>query len=312
MAPPMAADRSQASALLARAPAVQALLPFLRSGTAARRGGAANRLARGQDAIVGKVARPAIPLRHHVIQLFAQQLEISFHANMPAVYVHEGARQALERRLSQFARQPVPVSITDNRHSMIHATRKNGLLRARLHHMFLDAPVDVVEALARFLLYRDRGASQIVGHYIDLNSPRIRSLEPHRRSAKDNRGEHHDLDAIFAEVNAAYFDGLVDARICWGSEGSSTKSRRSSIKLGSYSDRERLIRVHPRLDQTFVPRYFLAFVVFHEMLHHVMPATRAGGRRMLHPKEFRVRERAFRHYDRAIAWEQANLDRLLK
>jgi hypothetical protein len=293
------------SALLARAPAVQALLPFLR-------GGRAKGTKVTKAASAGRVARPAIPLRHHAILQVVEQLELRFIAAHPAVYVHEGARQALERRLSLHGRQPILVSITDNRHSMIHATRRGGLLRARLHHMFLDASNDVVEALARFLLYRDRDASQVVGRYIDLNAGRIRSLEPHRRSQKSNQGEVHDLDAIFAEVNETYFDGLVDARICWGHEGNARGRRRSSIKLGSYAAQERLIRIHPRLDQSFVPRYFVAFVVFHEMLHHVMPATRVGGRRMLHPPEFRVREKTFRQYDRAVAWENANLDRLLK
>lgn len=291
------------SALLARAPAVQALLPFLRGGARERRA--------TKEVATARV-RPAIPLRHHAIERMAEQLELLFPPNSPAVYIHEGARQALERRLSLLGRQPVLVSITDNRHSMIHATRRDGLLRARLHHMFLDAPHHVTEALARFLLYRDRDASHVVGHYIDINSARIRGLEPHRRSSKPNAGEHYDLDEIFAEVNAQYFEGMVDARICWGNEGRAKSKRRTTIKLGSYAAQERLIRVHPRLDAPWVPRYFISFVVFHEMLHHVMPTTRISGRRALHPPVFRARERAFKHYEKAIAWEKANLDRLLK
>ncbi|MGZ3474337.1 MAG: hypothetical protein ACXWUG_08600 [Polyangiales bacterium] len=290
------------SALLARAPAVQALLPFLR--------GSLTRAKKSE--LAARVARPAIPLHHHAIRQVVEQLELRFWAGLPAVYVHEGARQSLERRLSQIGRQPVLLSITDNRHSMIHATRKDGLLRARLHHMFLDAPPSVIDALARFLLYRDRDASHVVGRYIDTNSQRIRSLEPHRKSLKSNRGENHDLDAIYTEVNEQYFEGMVDARICWGEDGRTRGRRRSTIKLGSYAAQGRLIRVHPRLDQPWVPRYFIAFVVFHEMLHHVMPATRVGGRRMLHPAEFRAREKAFKGYDKAIAWEKANLDRLLR
>jgi hypothetical protein len=295
----------QKAALLVRAPSVQALLPFLRGGVTKK--------SRSKDsALLGRVARPAIPLSHHAIQQVMEQLELRFWPRSPAVYVHEGARQALERRLSIVGRQPILVSITDNRHSMIHATRKGGLLRARLHHMFLDAPISVIDSLARFLLFRDRDASQIVGRYIDLNTQRIRSLEPHRRSTKHNQGDHHDLDELFAEVNHQYFDGMVDARICWGNEGRSRNKKRSTIKLGSYSAQEQLVRIHPRLDQPFVPRYFISFVIFHEMLHHVMPATRVAGRRMLHPAEFRIRERKFRHYDKAIAWENANLDRLLR
>jgi hypothetical protein len=36
-----------------------------------------------------------------------------------------------------------------------------------------------------------------------------------------------------------------------------------------------------------------------------------NGRRRLHGADFRARERQFERYDEAIAWEQANLDRLL-
>jgi hypothetical protein len=33
---------------------------------------------------------------------------------------------------------------------------------------------------------------------------------------------------------------------------------------------------------------------------------------MLHPPEFVAREKEFRHYERAIAWEKAHLSRLLR
>jgi hypothetical protein len=281
--------------------AMQALLPFLRG---------APRTARlGQLTPSARYARAAVPLRHHAIVQAAEQLELKFPARSPAVYVHEGARQALERRLGLLSKQPVILSITDNRHSMIHATRRTGLLRVRLHHMFLDAPGSVVEALVRFLLFRDRDASAHVGRYIDGNMFRIRSLEP-RRPLR-SRGSTHDLQEIFDELNAQYFGGEVDARICWGTDAPARRSR-TTIKLGSYTAHSQLVRVHPRLDQAFVPRWFVGFVVFHEMLHHVMPATRVDGRRKLHPPEFRARERAYRQYERAVAWEQTNLDRLLK
>ena len=97
-----------------------------------------------------------------------------------------------------------------------------------------------------------------------------------------------------------------------GRRGDASPTTRRTIKLGSYSAVERLIRVHPVLDRPWVPRYFVSYILYHEMLHHVMPATRVGGRRMLHPPEFRAREQTYRHYDKAIAWEKANLDRLLR
>jgi hypothetical protein len=280
---------------------MHALLPLLRSPARTARAAGAQPSSR--------LARPAVSVRHHAVVELAEKLSLSFPKRSPQVYVHEGARQALERRLEQTVRQTVVLSITDNRHSMIHATRRGGILRLRLHHMFLDAPAAVVESLGHFLMTRDRDASASVGQYIDGNQTRIRALEPKRglRVA----GEHHDLRDIYDDLNATYFGGDIDARICWGTAGAAKKRGRTSIKLGSYTAQGRLIRIHPRLDQHFVPRYFVAFVVFHEMLHHAMPATRVAGRRMLHPPEFRRRERTYRQYDRAVAWEEQNLDRLL-
>src|SRR3712207_8543596 len=54
--------------------------------------------------------------------------------------------------------------------------------------------------------------------------------------------------------------------------------KRNTIKLGSYSAIERLIRIHPTLDAEWVPRYFVSYIVYHELLHHVVPALRSSGR----------------------------------
>src|SRR5690348_13467756 len=60
------------------------------------------------------------------------QIEIPFPSAHPQIFVHEGARQSLERRLSQAALKPVSLSITDNRRSMIAFSSRGGVLKARL------------------------------------------------------------------------------------------------------------------------------------------------------------------------------------
>ena len=106
----------------------------------------------------------------------------------------------------------------------------------------------------------------------------------------------------------------VNAVITWGKRPTrKTKGEpQRTIKLGSYSAVDRLIRIHPALDQKWVPRYFVAYIVYHEMLHHVIPSSQGNGRRMLHPPIFQARERVFRDFDRAIAWERAHISRLLR
>jgi hypothetical protein len=245
----------------------------------------------------------------------APQITLSFPTSHPQIFVHEGARQMLERRLRAAFPGPVLLAVTDNRHSMVSYARRGGILRARLHLMFLDAPAAVQEALVRYMVRGDREASLVVGRYIDDNGHRIRAARPVLNPLY-TKGHHHDLLANFHEVNAKYFGGTVDALVSWGRAPRSRFRRRrrprTTIKLGSYSAVERLIRVHPTLDRTWVPRYFIQFIIYHEMLHHVIPASRGHGRALLHPPEFRRREELFRHYERAIAWEKSHIGRILR
>lgn len=77
--------------------------------------------------------------------------------------------------------------------------------------------------------------------------------------------------------------------------------------------------------------YFVAYVVYHEMLHHMIPAARgtsrhvsakilarpacpiptSSSRRTLHPPEFLERERAFRQFERALDCRRRHISRLL-
>jgi predicted metal-dependent hydrolase len=122
-------------------------------------------------------------------------------------------------------------------------------------------------------------------------------------------GRVHDLGAIFDRLNQRYFEGKHGARITWGPLRRHDQQR--SIKVGSYSLEDRLIRVHPALDHEMVPGYFLEWIVFHEMLHGKHAIRQLGGRRCFHPPEFSHEERQFPDYRRARLWEKANMDRLL-
>jgi hypothetical protein len=240
----------------------------------------------------------------------APQIALAFPKASPQIFVHEGARQTLERRLQAAFAGPVHLAVTDNCHSMVSFDRCHGTVRARLHLMFLDAPAKVQEALVRYIARGDKVASRVVGQFIDANGHRIRATRP-VLTPLATKGQHHDLLALFDDVNQRYFGGTVDALVAWGRAARHNKPR-TTIKLGSYSAVERLVRVHPTLDRKWIPRYFLQFIIYHEVLHHVMPASRSRGRGVLHPADFRERERQFRQYERAIAWERSHIARILR
>ena len=81
--------------------------------------------------------------------------------------------------------------------------------------------------------------------------------------------------------------------------------------MGSYSVEERLIRIHRSLDRGFVPRFFVEWIVFHEMLHQVHDIKVKNGRREFHSKAFLSNEARFERYAEARAWERIHLDALL-
>jgi hypothetical protein len=61
-----------------------------------------------------------------------------------------------------------------------------------------------------------------------------------------------------------------------------------------------------------VPRYFVQYIVYHELLHHLVPEARVAGRTLLHPPEFQRREQDFQKLSQALDWEQKHIDRLLR
>jgi hypothetical protein len=130
-----------------------------------------------------------------------------------------------------------------------------------------------------------------------------------RADRLDARGRVHDLQAVFDRLNAEHFEGRIEARIGWGPVRGGR--RRRTVKTGVYVQDARIIRIHPTLDRPAVPGFYVAAVVFHEMLHQAVPAREAGGRRVVHGPEFRKRERAYPDHERAKLWEERNLALLL-
>jgi hypothetical protein len=124
------------------------------------------------------------------------------------------------------------------------------------------------------------------------------------------RGRYHDLDAILAELRLRHFPDCSGVKIRWGHW--SGRARPRSIRFGAYLPDTQLIRIHPALDQAYVPRYFVEFIVYHELLHHVIPPVRLNGRYQIHSPSFRRREREFPAYAEAMAWRQRSLYRLLQ
>jgi hypothetical protein len=222
---------------------------------------------------------------------------------------------ALRRRIEELSGERIHLALTDNASTMMSfkPARARTAARLRLHHMFLSADSRVIEALAAWMAGRgSRRAGPLLDAFIAAHQHLVtRRAVPVLRLL--TRGLHHDLQTYYDDVNSDEFDDSVDAPITWGRLP--TTRRRRSIRLGSYSADDSLIRIHPHLDQPWVPDFFVRYIVFHEMLHaHIGIEVGPGGRRRIHTHAFSRRERAYRDFARAMAWhdDPYNLARLLR
>lgn len=128
----------------------------------------------------------------------------------------------------------------------------------------------------------------------------------------NTEGRFFELKSIFRKINAQYFGSrLYRYTITWGQKRK--KKPATMIVFGSIQEEDRIIRIHPLLDREFVPRWYVEYVVFHEMLHAFVPDRYdSAGRRIVHHEGFMKREREFRFFKRAMEWERENLGRFLR
>lgn len=137
-------------------------------------------------------------------------------------------------------------------------------------------------------------------------------LPMQRQFSFAEKGRFFDLGKIFEKINAKYFrNRLRGYTIVWGRKRK--LKPKTYMVFGSIQEEDRIIRIHPLLDRGFVPAWFLDYVVYHEMLHAVVPDEfDEQGRRLVHHDKFNEREREFHWFRRAKNWEQENLARFLQ
>jgi predicted metal-dependent hydrolase len=196
--------------------------------------------------------------------------------------------------------RPVSLTITDNSSSMLSIREQRGIVYVRLHRMFLDAGEDVLKEIV-LLVKRRRGETPLLRNFLKQNGHRIRKPHPRKPNIR-LAGSRRDLGKIYEALNREYFCSRISCAITWGAKGAKRAVRKRT--LGSYCRRTDTIRINPVLDSKTVPEFFLEFVVYHEMLHADIAVSEKNGRRQVHSKEFKKREKLFRQYDRATAWEK--------
>jgi len=187
---------------------------------------------------------------------------------------------------------------------------RKGQVYARVSDILRNAPADVLYALACILiakLYRLRVPARLQRVYRDhsLHPSVVIASESTRRQrgfkiTTSPRGGTYDLDEVFDELNAQYFNGTLQKPVLsWGRK----VARRL---LGHHDHVHDAIVLNPALDRRRVPRFVLEYVLYHEMLHIKHKARVVSGRTVYHSREFRSEEKRFQRFGEAVNWLEGN------
>jgi len=217
----------------------------------------------------------------------------------------------LERRLGR----PVELRLNENLHNLVSVVRPRGRpARMSVHRIFLDAPREVHVALVDFIRGPTPHSRGVIRRFICENPVKDPPPATRRTPAETQpAGRHFDLRRVADQINRAYFGGRLQFDITWSRRPTQPPRFLHNIQLGNWNERLRLVRIHPILDSPLVPKYYLSYIVYHEMAHIVIPAeVDDRGRVCHHTKRFYALERKFADYDRAVKWQARRLDDLVK
>ncbi|MDH3590429.1 MAG: hypothetical protein OER88_01025 [Planctomycetota bacterium] len=219
------------------------------------------------------------------------------------------AKRDFESGLAAHLGCPVSVTFSRARTRPIGAEFHEGRWMVRLHEFFVDAGADVRDDLARWLRAgrRARAACDRLDAFLSRSLAALPPARP-RTVQLDPGGLVHDLSLLarplFETWFVADFSGRDRPGLTWGQRRRSRARR--GLQLGCFVPRSRIVRVHPVLDHADVPAWFVSFVLYHEILHDVLPEDTHHG------PAFREREHRHPDYVRAQRWESRHLRRLIR
>jgi hypothetical protein len=201
----------------------------------------------------------------------------------------------------------------------------------RAPRAFRDAPDDILKTLgawARLTMQRKSPARTRelralekalhawieARHDADGHARKLRQGRAARRLERlEPKGRHHDLDAIMAAVVAEYFPGhpvLEKARVTWSRRwgGLSTQTTAHDAQGAPYP----LLSISRGYDHLTATAGIVGGVVYHECLHVAVPPREEGGRRIVHGREFRRREKEYRFYAEWREWHAKMLPKIIR
>jgi len=211
----------------------------------------------------------------------------------------------LQQNLEYSSGKKFEFRLNDNRSTMLSVRWDPDCTKVSMHRMFLEAPKNIMDELACYLLRQKRQITPSIKAFIDTNLKKLDYSHHVDRKSLISEGNVYNLQTIYDDLNQEYFNQHLDLGITWF--GKPNQKNRSRVTFGLYFNSLKLIKIHRMLDAPHCPEYVLNYIVFHEMLHHVCPSyVDEKGIHRIHSKAFKEKEEAFPDFHRAKQWIKSN------
>ncbi|MBN1914412.1 MAG: hypothetical protein JW769_00790 [Parachlamydiales bacterium] len=219
-------------------------------------------------------------------------------------------KEELEAKLSSLGKCVIDLRMNDNRSTFLSILEKKGKkFRLSLHKMFLHASDNVLEAVIRFCVDQDKSSLRLIKAYAEKEYSDGRYHRPVALSSCIHQGKTYNLKEIFEEVCIQYFQKILPIHITYFRRPLYKKI--SGVTFGTFDYSRNLIRINALLDDPFYPRYFVAFVIYHEILHYIYPVQQKSQKRIVHGKPFREMEKKFVDFVGAKQFEKKLLTQMI-
>jgi len=211
----------------------------------------------------------------------------------------------IQEQLENSSGLKLKLKINDNRSTMLSVKWEPDHAKVSLHRIFLQAPQNVMDALACYLKRQDKIIAPTVKAFIEDKLKTLDYSYQIDQKKLYSQGNVYNLQQIYNDINDEYFNNELSLYITWF--GKPNRKCRSRITFGLFHDPLKLIKVNRLLDSPSFPDYLVSYVVYHEMVHHVCPPYYdRSGHYHIHTKEFKEREALFRYFHLAQDWIKKN------
>lgn len=216
-----------------------------------------------------------------------------------------------QRNLEEISGKKLKLRFNDNRSTMLSVRWEPHLTKVSLHRMFLEAPQNVMQALACYISREDRYIAPNVRSFIEENLKKLDYTYQLDIKKLCSQGSYYNLQKVYSDLNREYFHDQLNLQITWF--GKPNPRPRSKVTFGLYHDPLKLIKINRLLDSPAFPDYLVSYVVYHEMLHNVCPSYHdERGIHRIHSKEFKAQEAQFKYFDLATHWIKEHKGHLFK